>query len=251
MLEPGCIAHILIAASLSKVWYHALEFSISSHKIKDLLLTSQVRGAIGVQVNIEVPHEYWCVSIGWILVKSILDMSMEVIQALLAWQKVCANNRDLSDTSTVQATHAVVAVATYILQVVVGLDDSSPSWGIDGKGNPALSFGVCLSSNHVVAFKVLGMNHTVRVRVALLPSEACAGKKSEANSHVSHIKKCLLQPAVAATAKVQCRPVGGAIFLLLLVECPLEKGLPTKVILLLSKVGRDVRYRWSHSKDLV
>jgi len=155
------------------------------------------------------------------------------------------------DAGTIKTAHAVVAVATYILQVVVGLDDSSPSWGIDGKGNPTLSFRVCLSSNRVISFKVFGMNHTVRVRVALLPSEACAGKKRESNSHISHIKKCLLQPAVAATAKVPCRPVGGAAFLLFPIKGSLVKSLSPEVILLLAEMGRDISYGRRNAKDLM
>ena len=78
ILEPCCIAHILIAASLSKVWYHTLELSIGSHKIKDLLLTIQISGVIGIQINIKISHKDWSMSIGGVLIKGSLDMCMEI-----------------------------------------------------------------------------------------------------------------------------------------------------------------------------
>jgi len=85
ILEPCCVAHILIAASLSKVWDHTLELSIGSHTIKDLLLAIQIIGVVGIQVNIKVSHKDWGISIGGVLVECILNMSMEISQALWAW----------------------------------------------------------------------------------------------------------------------------------------------------------------------
>ena len=83
-------------------------------------------------------------------------------------------------------------MATDVLQMVIGLDYSSPSRGIDGKCNPSLLLRVCLSSNHVVSFKMFGMDHTVTVRIALLVSKAGAGKEGKANSHVAHVQEGLL-----------------------------------------------------------
>jgi len=87
ILEPCGVAHILIVASLSKVWDHTstLELSIGSHKIKDLLLTIQIVGVVGIQVNIKVSHKDWGISIGGVLVECVLNMSMEISQALWTW----------------------------------------------------------------------------------------------------------------------------------------------------------------------
>jgi len=91
-----------------------------------------------------------------------------------------------------QAAHAVVAVTAYVLQMIVGLDDSGPARGIDGECNPSLSLRVCLSANHVVSFEVLGMNHTVAVGVSLLPRESGTSEKRKPNPHVPHIQQSLL-----------------------------------------------------------
>ena len=82
-------------------------------------------------------------------------MSMEVVQSLLAWKEVCPNNWNLADASTVQTAHAVMAMVLYILQVVIGLDDASSPWGIDGKCDAALPLGIGLSANNIIPFKVL------------------------------------------------------------------------------------------------
>jgi len=67
------------------VWCHDLEFSIGSHKIKDLLLTIHISGAIGVQVHIKITQKDRGISIGGILVEGSLDMGVEVVQSLLSW----------------------------------------------------------------------------------------------------------------------------------------------------------------------
>jgi len=85
MLDPSGVTHIDIPAPLSKVW-DTLELSISSHKIKYLLLPVQVVGVVGIKIHIEIAHEYRGILIGWILIKSILNMSVEVIHSLLAWK---------------------------------------------------------------------------------------------------------------------------------------------------------------------
>jgi len=77
-------------------------------------------------------------SIGWVLIKSILDMAMEVSQTLWPWEQACANNRDLSDTSAAQATHAVVSMSTDVLQVAVGLDDTIASGRTCGHSDASL-----------------------------------------------------------------------------------------------------------------
>jgi len=87
MLGPSGMSHIGIPASLTEVWNHTLELSISSEEVQHLLLSVQIVGVIGIQIHIEVSHKDRGISIGWILVliKSSLDIGMEVIQALLAW----------------------------------------------------------------------------------------------------------------------------------------------------------------------
>jgi len=73
-----------------------------------------------------------------VLIKSILDMVVEVIQSLLPWEQACANNRDLSDTSAAQATHAVMPMATDVLQVIIGLNDTVASWCMCGHCDASL-----------------------------------------------------------------------------------------------------------------
>jgi len=85
-LEPSGVAHLLIAASLSKMWYHTLEFSIGSQEVQDYLLPVQIVGTIGIQIHIEVSHKYRSISGGRILIEGWLDMVMEVVQPFLLWQ---------------------------------------------------------------------------------------------------------------------------------------------------------------------
>jgi len=86
ILEPSGVAHLLIASSLSKVWDHTLELAIGSQEVQNFLLSFQVVGVVGIKVHIEIAHEYRGISIGWVLIKSSLDMSVEIIQSLLAWK---------------------------------------------------------------------------------------------------------------------------------------------------------------------
>jgi len=87
---------------------------------------------------------------------------------------------------------------------------------------------------------VLRVDDTVGIRVSLLASEACTGKEGKSDTNVSHIKQSLLQSAVPTTPEVPCCPVGGAILLLSTIKDSLGKSLPSKVILLLTKMERDV-----------
>jgi len=155
-------------------------------------LPVQVVGAISIQIHIKVSHEDWCISSGWVLIESILYMGVEIIETWLTWQKVSSNNRDLSDTGAVQTTHAVIAMPTHIFQVIIRFDDAIASWSIDGKSNSTLLLRVCLSANDLVSFKILGMDHTVTVRITLLPSKSGASKKRKSNTHVPHIQESLL-----------------------------------------------------------
>jgi len=72
---------------------------------------------------------------------------------------------------------------------------------------------------------MLGMNHTVAMRIALLLGEASTCQKSKANANVAHVPQRLLEPTVAATPKVPCCPVGATVLPLVPIEDTLEKGL--------------------------
>jgi len=85
MLSPSGVSHIDIQAPLSEVGNHALQVSISSQEIQYLLLPVQVFGVIGIQIHIKITHKYRSIASGRILIKHSLDMSMEVIQAMLVW----------------------------------------------------------------------------------------------------------------------------------------------------------------------
>ena len=98
---------------------------------------------------------------------------------------------------------------------------------------------------------MLRVDDAIGVWVALLFGESCASKEGEANAHISHVQQGELKTTVPATAQVLSRPMGGAVLLLLLIERPLEKGLLSEIILLLSEMRGDVRNRWSNSKGLV
>jgi len=103
----------------------------------------------------------------------------------------------------------------------------------------AIATPPCLSSNDLAPIETLGMDDAVGTWISFLPCEAGAGEESKSNPHVSHVQQSLLQAAVASTPEVPGCPVGGAAFLLSSIEDPLDKGLPSEVILLLVKVGRD------------
>jgi len=130
------------------------------------------------------------------LVKSILDMSMEVIRALLAWQKVGANHRDFSNASATQATHAIVTMATCILQVVIWFDGAGLARGIDSKGDAPLPGRVGLCCDNLIAVEALGVDDTVRVGVSGILGEACTSEEGEANTHLAHVQQSQLDPTV-------------------------------------------------------
>ena len=87
---------------------------------------------------------------------------------------------------------------------------------------------------------MLRVNDAVGIRVSFLASEACTGKEGKSDTNVSHIKQSLLQSTVPTTPEIPCCPVGGAALLLSSIKDSLGKGLLPEVILLLSKMGRDV-----------
>jgi len=162
-LEPCGVAHLLIAPSLFEVGDHALELSISSQKVQHLLLPIQVVRVVGVQVNIKVSHEHRGTSSGGVLIKSSLNMSVEVIQALLPRQKTGSNDRDFANASATQATDAVVAMTMDVLQVPRDLLPFRPSWGIDRDRNASLGDRVGFSGIDVIPFKVFGVNNRVAI----------------------------------------------------------------------------------------
>jgi len=200
ILEPSGVAHLLIASSLSKVWNHTLELSIGSKEVQNILLSVQVGGVVGIKVYIEIAHEHRGMSVGWTLIKSSLDMSVEIIQSLLAWKQVSSDDRDLPNSGTTKTAHAVVAMTTNVLQVAVRFECSRSSGGAHGKGHTSLSLRVCLGANDLVSIEALGVDDAVRMWVACLLGKAGACKKGESNSHVTHVQEGLLKPTVAATA---------------------------------------------------
>ena len=180
-LEPGSIAHLLMAPSLFGVWHHTLQLSIGSHKVKYLLLPIQVVGTIGIQVHIEISHKYRGMSMGRILIESKLYMVVEIIQSFLFGEKVGTNNRDLANSGTVQATDAVVAMSLNIFHMK-GRLFASISGIIDSDCDATLVAGVCFGSIDIVSSEVSQVNNAFRVGISLLPSEAGTGEDDKANS---------------------------------------------------------------------
>jgi len=100
---------------------------------------------------------------------------MEDVQSLLAWEQAGTDDRDLPNSCTTRTAHAVVSMATCVLQVVVGLNDTKASWSTNSHCHSTLLLRVCFHADDIIAFEVLGVDHTVAVWIALLVSESGAG----------------------------------------------------------------------------
>jgi len=205
-LEPGGIAHLLTAPLLFEVWHHALQVSIGRHEVQHFLLSVQVVGTVGIQIHIEITHEDWGTSMGRVLIKSSLDMGMEVIQSFLFWKEASPKDGHLANSGATQTADTIVSMLLNIFQVKWrGL---AVPWVADRDGNATLIARVGFCSMDIVSFKVSRVNDTFRVGISLLPSEAGAGEDGKANVEGFEIQQSLPEPAVASASKVPNAPMG-------------------------------------------
>ena len=115
---------------------------------------------------------------------------MEIIQALLLWEKVSSNNGDFHQAGTVKATDAVMAMALNIFQMK-GRGFAIPGI-VDRNRDTPLIAGVCFRGAYIVSFKVSRVNNTFRVGVALLLGKAGTGEDGKADMEGFKIEESLL-----------------------------------------------------------
>ena len=109
--------------------------------------------------------------------KGFLYMGPEVIDSFLIWQKVCSDEWNFPDASTIHTTNTVVAMLLYSFDMVrywMGWSGSSHC-----EGNPSLCRRVGFSRPYVKAFEKLGSNYILGIGIAILFGEACANNECD------------------------------------------------------------------------